>query len=392
MEQKERILQRMKSISDKLFALSDAIFQNPEYCFQEHKAVAAVAALLNDLGFSVETGVGGLDTAVRGVYDSGRPGPNLAFLGEYDAVPGMGHACGHNLMTPIAIGAAYALMPLVDECGGKLTVLGCPAEEGGGGKIHMLQAGAFHGIDAAMLIHPANETVVNDLSYSSTSLLVEFFGKKAHAVTWPEEGINALAPVLQLLQTLALLQPQIAGKGWVLGVVRDGGETPVMVPEHASAEILVRSFSMKDKWALVERVKTMAEAAAQMTGTRVEVHTLRDSYEDIRNNPVLEELLGEGLQAMGETIRPRRRELGIGTTDMGNVTHEVPGLQSYIQVVPLLRGHTPEFEKACGSPDGRHALWQAAGAEALAGAQLFLHPEKMEQVKQAFLAMKAKYE
>ena len=149
---------------------------------------------------------------------------------------------------------------------------------------------------------------------------------------------------------------------------------------------------MKDKWALVERVKTMAEAAAQMTGTRVEVHTLRDSYEDIRNNPVLEDLLGEGLQAMGETIRPRRRDWGIGTTDMGNVTHEVPGLQSYIQVVPAFARPHAEFEKACGSPDGRHALWQAAGAEALAGAQLFLHPEKMEQVKQAFLAMKAKYE
>ena len=137
MDEKELVKQRVDTVAAQLTDLADRIFQNPEYCFQEYRAAAAAAKLLKELGFQVETGVGGLQTALRAVYDSGRPGPNLGFLGEYDAVPGMGHACGHNLMTPIAIGAAYALQPVVDEVGGKLTVLGCPAEEGGGGKILM---------------------------------------------------------------------------------------------------------------------------------------------------------------------------------------------------------------------------------------------------------------
>lgn len=392
MDEKELVKQRVDTVAAQLTDLADRIFQNPEYCFQEHRAAAAAAKLLKELGFQVETGVGGLQTALRAVYDSGRPGPNLGFLGEYDAVPGMGHACGHNLMTPIAIGAAYALQPVVDEVGGKLTVLGCPAEEGGGGKILMQRAGVFDGIDAAMLIHPANETVVNDISYSSTSLKVDYYGKKAHAVTWPEEGVSALVPVMQLLQTIAAIRPEISGKGWILGVIRDGGETPVMIPDHCSAEILVRSFSMKEKLRLVERVKEMSQAMADMTHTRVEISVLRDSYEDIRNNPVIEEYLQQNLLAIGEEVKPRTRDLGIGTTDMGNVTHEIPGLQSYIKVVPVLRGHTPEFEAACGSPAGIHAMLQAAKAETMTGVDLLREPEALRRVKEEFLAMKAKYE
>ena len=243
-----------------------------------------------------------------------------------------------------------------------------------------------------MLIHPANETVVNDISYSSTSLKVDYYGKKAHAVTWPEEGVSALVPVMQLLQTIAAIRPEISGKGWILGVIRDGGETPVMIPDHCSAEILVRSFSMKEKLRLVERVKEMSQAMADMTHTRVEISVLRDSYEDIRNNPVIEEYLQQNLLAIGEEVKPRTRDLGIGTTDMGNVTHEIPGLQSYIKVVPVLRGHTPEFEAACGSPAGIHAMLQAAKAEAMTGVDLLREPEALRRVKEEFLAMKAKYE
>lgn len=389
---KELVSQRISDIMEPLKKLSDTVYQNPEYNFEEYKSSAAVAATLEELGFTVETGIAGLETAVKGVYDSGKPGFHLGFIGEFDAVPGMGHSCGHNLMTPIAIGAAYGLMPLVDTFGGKLTVLGTPAEEGGGGKVLMLERGAFDTLDTAMLIHSANETVVNDISYSRTDVIIKFYGKESHAATWPEEGISALNPVLELFHVLAQQRLEIADRGKILGIITNGGKDPILVPDYCEAKFTVRSFSMKYKWELYHRLIAICEHLAAISGTRFEHEFDGLTYEDIRNNEVLETLLEENFQLLNEPVMPRRRELGIGCTDMGNVTHHVPGLQSYIQVVPQLRGHTLEFQEACGSPAGYRAIEVAAKAVSMTGVDLLCHPELMDNVREAFAAMKAKYE
>ena len=389
---KETAKSRVEAIMPQLRELSDTIYRNPEYNFKEYKACAAVSQTLAGLGFTVENNVAGLETAVLGVYDSGKPGLSLGFVGEFDAVPGMGHACGHNLMTPIAIGAAYALMPLCDALGGKLTVVGAPAEEGGGGKVIMLEKGVFDPLDAAMLIHSADETVVNDISYSRTDVVVNFHGKTAHAATWPEEGVSALVPVLELFNTLAALRLEIADRGKIIGVITKGGEDPILIPDHCQAKFTVRSFSMKHKWELYHRLIMICEHIAAMTGTRFTHEFDGLTYEDIRNNEVLEALLTANFEALGEPVHPREKALGIGCTDMGNVTHHIPGLQSYIMVAPDMRGHTKEFEEACGTPAGYRAIEVAAKAVAMTGVDLLADPQAMVRVREAFQAMKAQYE
>ena len=235
-----------------LLALSDDLWHNPEYNFKEYFACKSMSALLEKYGLTVETGIGGLETSVKAVYDSGKPGPNIGIFGEFDAVEGMGHSCGHNVMCAISVGAGAAIKEVLDELGGRVTVYGCPAEEGGGGKIIMLENGAFQDVDVGMLLHSACDTVVNDISYSKTDLRVHFYGRKAHAATWPEEGISALNPIIALFNMVNAMRLELADRGKILGIIRDGGEEAIYIPDHCSAEFTIRSFSMKYKLELAE--------------------------------------------------------------------------------------------------------------------------------------------
>lgn len=392
MDSKQAVQDKIDEILDELTALSDYLWQNPEYSFHEFKACAAMSDVLRRHGFDVSTGVGGIETSVKAVYDSGKPGPNIGFLGEFDAFPGMGHACGHNIMCAIAVGAGIALKSVIDELGGRVTVFGTPAEEGGGGKIIMLQHGAFKELDIAMLIHASSETCVNDISYSRTDIRVHYYGKTAHGATWPEEGISALAPVIELFNIVNAMRLELGDRGKILGIIRDGGEQAIFIPDHCSAEFTIRSFSMKYKWELFDRFIKICESVAAITGTRFEYEYTDLSYEDIRNNKVLEDALAANFEALGETVCPRLKEQGIGCTDMGNVTHEVPGLQSYILVSPGLRVHTPEFEAAVGSPAGHRAIEAASKAMAMTAVDVLSRPDLLEAVREAFREMKAQYE
>ncbi|ETA82337.1 M20 family metallopeptidase [Youngiibacter fragilis] len=392
MDLKTRVQDRVDEVMGDLSALSAEIWSNPEYNFEEHKAMEAFSRYLRKYGFDVETGIGGIGTAVRAVFTSGKEGPVIGIFGEYDAVPGTGHACGHNLMAAMAVGAGAAVASVIEETGGTVVVFGTPAEEGGGGKVIMLENGAFEGLDAAMVLHPANETVVNDISYSRTDLVVDFYGKKSHAATWPEEGISALTPVLELFNLLNAMKLEIGDRGKILGVISKGGDEPIYVPDHCQARFTVRSFSMKDKIALVKKLIDTCEGLAKITGTRLEYSQEGKSYEDIRNNPVIEGFLHKNFEALGEKVMPRRKELGIGCTDMGNVTHRIPSLQSYVQVVPILRGHTPEFQEAVGGPMGIRALNIGAKAMAMTAVDLLTGDNAMELTRDAFSEMKIKHD
>lgn len=392
MENKQTVQKRIEEIMPDLRELSDYLWHHPEYSFHEFKASKAMSELLRKYGFQVETGVGGIETSVKAVYDSGKPGLNVGFVGEFDAFPGMGHACGHNLMCAIACGAGIGLKSVIDTLGGKITVLGTPAEEGGGGKITMLENGAFEGLDFAMLTHASSDTCVNDISYSRTDIRVHYYGKTAHAATWPEEGISALTPVLELFNIVNAMRLEIGDKGKILGIIRDGGDQAIFIPDHCSAEFTIRSFSMKYKWELFHRFIKICENVAAITGTRFEYEMIDLSYEDIRNNPVLEDTLAENFKVLGEELCPRLKEQGIGCTDMGNVTHALPGIQAYIRLRPGLRVHTPEFEEATGSPDGYRAIEAAAKGMAMTAVDILSDSSKMEAVRKAFSEMKAQYE
>ncbi len=391
MDYKQIVQEKIDALMPELVALSDKIWRNPEYNFQEYKASAAFSSLLRKLGFEVETGIGGLETAVKGTYSSKKDGPHIGFLGEYDAVPGMGHSCGHNLMAAMAVGAGAAIMSIIDEIGGTVTVFGTPAEEGGGGKVILLERGTFDALDVAMILHPASETVVNDISYSKTDVLVDFYGVKSHAATWPEEGVSALTPILELFNLINAMRLEIADRGKILGIITKGGEEPILIPDHCQAKFTVRSFNEKYKWKLFNTLIQTCESLAEITGTRFEHRIEGPSYEDIRNNPVLEELLRHNFDILGESVMPRKRELGIGCTDMGNVTHKVPGFQSYIQVVPELRCHTPEFENAVGGHHGERAINIGAKSMAMTAVDVLMDKSTQEKIKCSFSEMKAHY-
>lgn len=389
---KKAVQDRIDEVLSDLTGLSDYLWNNPEYSFHEFKACAAMSDLLRKYGFEVENGVGGIETSVRAVYDSGKPGPNVGYVGEFDAFPGMGHACGHNLMCAIACGAGIALKSVIDDLGGRITIPGTPAEEGGGGKITMLENGAFEGIDFAMLTHASEDTCVNDISYSKTDIRVHYYGKKSHAATWPEEGVSALTPVLELFNIINAMRLELADRGKIFGIIRDGGDWAIFIPDHCSAEFTIRSFSMKYKWDLFHRFIKICENVAEITGTRFEYEMMDLSYEDIRNNPVLENILAENFMILGETVCPRSKDQGIGCTDMGNVTHALPGIQAYIHVRPDIRVHTPEFEEAAGSPDGHRAIAAASKGMAMTAVDILQDPSLLEAVRKAFDEMKAQYE
>lgn len=389
---KEQVKKRVDEILPQLVGLSDTVWDHPEYNFYEFHACEAMSGLLRDFGFQVETGIGGLETSVKGVYDSGKAGPNIGIFGEFDAVPGMGHSCGHNLMCAMAVGAGEAVRSVISETGGRVTVFGTPAEEGGGGKIIMLKNGAFEGLDIAMILHSANDTVVNDISYSRTDVIVDFYGKTAHAATWPEEGVSALNPVLDLFHIIDSMRLELADRGKILGIISKGGEDPIYIPDHCQAKFTIRSFSMKYKLELFNRFIEICQHVAAITGTKMEWQYDGLAYEDIRNNEPLEEALRKNFVDLGEDVKPRERALGIGCTDMGNVTHEIPGLQSYVLVVPELRGHTLEFQEACKSPAGHRTIAVGSKAMAMTAVDVLTSESLLADIRKAFLEMKEKYE
>lgn len=389
---KQAVQERVDALMPELIALSDTIWNNPEYNFKEYIACKAFSDLLKNFGFKVTIGIAGLDTACKATYVSKKPGPHIGIFGEYDAVPGMGHSCGHNLMAAMAVGAGEAIKSIIDELGGTITVFGTPAEEGGGGKVIMLNNGAFDELDLAMIIHSANETVVNDISYSKTDITVNFYGKRSHAATWPEEGVSALTPVLELFNIINASRLETADRGKILGIITKGGDEPIMIPDHCQAKFTVRSFSMKYKIELLKHLIETCENLANITRTKFEYELDGYSYEDIRNNPVIENLLANNFEALGEKVMPRKKELGIGTTDVGNVTHRIPALQSYVQVVPYLRGHTLEFQEATGGKKGHRAINIGAKAMAMTAVDILMDEKMFQKIKNKFQDMKRKYE
>lgn len=383
---------KVDEISEELYGLSDYIYNNPEYCFKEYLACEKMIEKLENNGFMIEKNVADLETAFKATYDSGKKGYHIGIFGEYDAVTGMGHSCGHNLMAAMALGAGVSIKSVIDEIGGKISVYGTPAEEGGGGKIIMLNKGVFDDLDTALILHPANETVVNDISYSMTDLVVNFYGKTSHAATFPNEGISALNAVIELFNIINAMRLELMETGKILGVITKGGENPIYIPDHCQAKFTVRSFDMKIKKELVNRLIETCEYVSKITRTSFDYEYYRLSYEDIRNNEVIEDLLEKNFTELGEKVMPRRKELGIGCTDMGNVTHKIPGLQSYIKVAPDLRGHTIEFEEACGDDRGKRALLVGAKALAMTAIDLMIDKDNMDNVKKAFDKMKEKYQ
>jgi amidohydrolase len=373
------------AIADQLIEVSRDIHEHPELRFEEFRASKLLAERLREAGFNTELGVAGLETAIRAVHPSISPGPTVAIIGEYDALPGVGHACGHNLIAAAGLGAALALGSIKAEIPGRLIFFGTPAEEGGGGKVKMVDAGLFDEVDAAMMFHPSSNTVVDRKSLAITEVEIEFNGKASHASGSPEKGINALDAVIQTFNGINALRQHMKDGARIHGIITDGGEQPNIVPEHAAALFYVRAVENEYRDELLERLRRCAEGAGLATGASLSFNAVGHSYKAMRPNHVLGDAFVKNLNSLGEPLKPPPADAGMGSTDMGDVSQLVPAIHAYIQICGEdVAGHSREFAQAAISQRGQEVMLIAAKAMAMTGVELFTEPDLVRRMKEEF--------
>lgn len=380
---KERVWQRIDELAPALWDLALRIHAHPELGFEEYQASAWLAEALEQGGFRVERGVGGLPTAFRAVHHAEKPGPRIAILAEYDALPELGHACGHNLIAAIAVGAALGLAPFKGDLPGTLWVLGTPAEEGGGGKIKLIQAGIFQEVDAALMVHPSDRTLVGRGSLAITEVKIEFHGKAAHASSEPEQGINALDAVIQTFVALNALRQHIQDGARIHGIITHGGVKPNIVPEYAAALFYVRAQENSYRDELVAKLRKCAEGAALATGAKLTFTKVGHEYKAMRPNKTMAQVFARYLQELG--YPPEEPKGGMGSTDMGDVSWEVPAIHPYIRIGPgEIPGHSREFAEAVKTEAAKRAMLAGAKAVAATCLALWTDPELFQRIEEEF--------
>jgi amidohydrolase len=380
---KTSIMDAVDSRSQELSGLSSKIHANPELGFKESKAAAWLVQYLEKNGFSVERGICGLPTAFRGSYGEGKP--SIALLAEYDALPKMGHACGHNVIASSAVGAAVAAKLAIDRFGGKIDVIGTPAEELSGGKVIIARKGGFSDLDAAMMVHPGVADVVNTRALAAQSLEVEFFGKAAHAADRPEMGVNALEAIILSFNAIDALRQHIKDRARIHGIITDGGEAANIVPAHSAATFIVRAPDDGYLNELKDRVLNCFTGATTATGARLEYRWGETRYAPLRNNPVLTRLFRQNMEYLGRKVRPADPNETFGSTDMGNVSQLVPAIHPFVAIAsPETLIHSPEFAAAAVSDNATRGLLDAAKAMAMTVADLVTSQETVTRVREEF--------
>jgi amidohydrolase len=371
-ELKALAAQEVERVARLLIETSDWMADNPELGLQEHQASARLTALLDEFGADVTRGIAGLPTAFEARLPGGTPGEGgkVAIIAEYDALPDVGHGCGHNIIATAAIGAGIALSSLAGRLPGSVVVLGTPAEESAvpnaGGKIPILDHGHFDDVDAAIMIHPMTEDVVSlSSSLVAHGLDFAFHGRPAHAAANPHEGINALDAVIVMFNSVGLLRQQVRSDARIHGVITYGGGAPNVIPPLATCRFRVRGADPAYCEELVERVVACAEAGALATGARLEWHEYIRPYYNMVPNHALGAVLRQNLEALGRDVREERARDGSGSTDFGNVSHKVPAVYAYLGICGAEAGwHSKEVATATKTERGHAAI--IAGAKSLA--------------------------
>lgn len=353
----KKIEEALRKILPRAFELARAIHQHPETGFEERFAASALTEFLGDYGFRISRGAAGIETAFVAEKRS-KARPCVAFLAEMDALPGMGHACGHNLIAASSAGAGAVLSIAFPTVPGSIKVIGCPAEEGGGGKLLLADAGTFKGIDAALIAHPDRRTEVYKRSLGVAQIELVFSGRAAHASAFPEDGINALDAVIQTFNAVAMLRQKLPDRTRVHGIITDGGQAANIIPARAAAMFLARGLTLSKTMDITERVIACARGAAMATGAKLRVKVLKDKiYAPYVPNRALGEVFREDLERSGCRNEQGPEDEGMGSTDVGNVCLHAPVLHPLIGIPGVKAGvHTPEFAAAAVGPGARRML------------------------------------
>lgn len=364
MDHKEMATAAFDLVEDELRAISRWMYENPELGYEEHEASGRLTEFLRERGFEVTYPAYGLETAFEAQL--GSTGPKVVICAEYDALPLVGHACGHNVIATSSLGAAAALADMVGELGIRLTVLGTPAEEGGGGKIDLLAAGAFEDTAAAMLIHPSPRDLADPRLLAAQGLTVTYTGKTAHAAATPDKGVNALDAFVQAYNNISTLRQQFEPTDRVHGVVHEGGAAPNVIPDRTVSQWIVRAATAERFEILRSRVLDCFEAAATATGCSVDISYEGDPYIDLVSNPLMVGLFAANSTALGRAM-PTYAESGFETSassDMGNVSHVVPTIHPSVSIETAAVNHQPEFAAATITLSGEKAMRDGALAMA----------------------------
>jgi amidohydrolase len=367
---------RLDSIASDLVELSHAIAADPELAYEEVRASARCADLLESGGLRVERSAYGLPTAFAA--RAGTTGPHLVICAEYDALPGVGHACGHNIIAASAVGAGIALASVAETAGLRVTVLGTPAEESGGGKVDLINAGALDGADFAMMVHPAPYDVYASPGLGALEWEVVYTGRASHASSAPQLGRNALDGLVAGYTAIAMLRQHFAPWQQVHGIITDGGAAPNIVPERAAATYYLRAIDQPGLVDLQLRVRSCLDGAAIATGTQVEVREVGSTYDPVKQDAVLAGIFAQACGAIGRPFTPDpagSEDLG-GSTDFGNISQLVPALHADLAVHswPAVN-HQHEFAAHCVTPAGDQTMLEGAAALVLTALAVAADPQ-----------------
>ena len=375
---KQEISRQVDGLAADLIGLSKQLYDTPETAYQEHQACQWLSDFIRGRGFDVETGVGNIETAfLASPHDAQPKKPTVAFLAEYDALPKIGHGCGHNLIAAASIGAFTALHRAWSKPSGTIVLMGTPAEEGGGGKAKLAAAGVFEGIDMALMFHPGHQNRMGGNSLGRIKARVEFFGKTAHAAAAPEMGVNALDAMVCAYNNISVFRQQLNPSGRIHGIITDGGDAPNVIPDYAAGLFYIRSLEKEYLKTLFDRFEACCHAAGQATGCRVKISVLPPSLEPMKRNSVLEGVWERNLIALG--LEPCHTPNPSGSTDLGNISQIMPVTQPYLALCSEETAiHTTAFAEATQSDKGHEVLVTAAKLLAMT-AYDYLASEKIQQ-------------
>ncbi len=393
MEQKDKAMDRIQTIVNELAPelkeLALKIHDNPELGNQEYKACRWQLDLLKKYGFEGSDNFCEIPTAYKAVYKGKKPGPKIAMLAEYDALPELGHGCGHNLIAMISVGSGLAIREFVDQYGGEIHVIGTPAEETAGTKVEMSKKGAFKDYDVAMMAHPFEENGSSINTMAITCRLYEFYGKTAHAAAAPHEGLNALDAVINFFNLVNAMRQQTKPDARIHGIIVKGGEAPNIIPDYTSARFYIRANKASYVEELMDKIAACAEGAALGTGTTVKISEAEADFKDTDSNMYLSELVCQQYEKLGHQITRCGKETLPGSSDLGDVSYECPAVQLMCGMGAIEGGchygaHTKEFVERSRSEEALNNALEFVKAFTMTSVELMTDPEHLKAIKEEF--------
>lgn len=382
---KERVLELINKITPELNELSLEIYNNPELGYEEFTACKLHTELLKKYDFNVETNFSGVATGFKAEYKSEKPGITVAYLAEYDALPGIGHGCGHNLLGTVSTGAGIVLKEIIDEIGGSVVIIGTPAEETSGAKVTYVENHEFDNIDIAMMAHPGSEYTKSGSSLALEPIQFEFYGKTAHAAASPDKGVNALDAAIQTFNSINALREHIRSDSRVHGVIIEGGKAANVVPDYTKSQFYVRSTSKTYNLELLEKIKNCAKGAALATGCELKITKYEFNYDNMVTNEELSNVFNEKIYEVAG-IKMQEPSKNTGSIDMGQVSQVCPAIHPYFDITndKNIAGHTREMASSTLSDYAKEQMKNTIAALVLTAKEVMQNKELFEKIKYEF--------